>query len=161
MKIALLIIDMQKVFLEDKKEQLNVEGACEYINYVAESIRSKKHLVIHVQDVEGADEINSESLAFIPEINVDQQDICIRKEQSNAFRNTELESILKENDVKLVIVAGFAAEHCVLFTYNGAIERGFKAVILQNGILSTKSDVITQTYRDRNIISYNVLPFIV
>ncbi|PEJ47733.1 isochorismatase [Bacillus sp. AFS002410] len=161
MKIALLIIDMQKIFLEDKKEQLNVEGACEYINYVAESIRSKKHLVIHVQDVEGADEINSESLAFIPEINVDQQDICIRKEQSNAFWNTELESILKENDVKLVIVAGFAAEHCVLFTYNGAIERGFKAVILQNGILSTKSDVITQTYRDRNIISYNVLPFIV
>ncbi|MFB7140669.1 cysteine hydrolase family protein [Gottfriedia sp. NPDC056225] len=161
MKIALLIIDMQKIFLEDKKEQLNVEGACEYINYVAESIRSNKHLVIHVQDVEGADEINSESLAIIPEINVDQQDICIRKEQSNAFWNTELESILIENDIKLVIVAGFAAEHCVLFTYNGAIERGFKAVILQNGILSTKSDIITQTYRDRNIISYNVLPFIV
>ncbi|QKE72805.1 isochorismatase family protein [Arthrobacter citreus] len=161
MKIALLIIDMQKIFLEDKKEQLNVEAACEYINYVAESIRSNKHLVIHVQDVEGADEINSESLAIIPEINVDQQDICIRKEQSNAFWNTELESILIENDVKLVIVAGFAAEHCVLFTYNGAIERGFKAVILQNGILSTKSDIITQTYRDRNIISYNVLPFIV
>ncbi|PGS49427.1 isochorismatase family cysteine hydrolase [Bacillus sp. AFS041924] len=161
MKIAFLIIDMQKIFLEDKKESLNVESACEYINYVASQIRSKNHLVIHVQDIEGADDINSDLLSFIPEIKVEEQDICMTKEDSNAFWNTELEQILKGNDVKLVIIAGFAAEHCVLFTYNGASERGFKPVILQNGILSTKSDVITQTYRDRNIISYNVVPFIV
>ncbi|MGG2027099.1 isochorismatase family protein [Gottfriedia sp. S16(2024)] len=161
MKIAFLIIDMQKIFLEDKKESLNVEGACEYINYVADCIRSKNHIVIHVQDIEGAEEINSELLSFIPEIKVEEQDICVSKEHSNAFWNTELEQILKGNDVELVIIAGFAAEHCVLFTYNGASERGFKPVLLQNGILSTKSDVIIQTYRDRNIISYNVVPYII
>jgi nicotinamidase-related amidase len=161
MKIGFLIIDMQKIFLEDKKELLNVEGACEYINYVADRIRSKNHLVIHVQDIEGADELDSELLSFIPEIKVEEQDICVSKEHSNAFWNTELEQILKGNDVELVIIAGFAAEHCVLFTYNGASERGFKPVLLQNGILSTKSDVITQTYRDRNIISYNVVPYII
>jgi len=161
MKIGFLIIDMQKIFLEDKKELLNVEGACEYINYVADRIRSKNHLVIHVQDIEGADELNSELISFIPEIKVEEQDICVSKEHSNAFWNTELEQILKGNEVELVIIAGFAAEHCVLFTYNGASERGFKPVLLQNGILSTKSDVITQTYRDRNIISYNVVPYII
>lgn len=161
MKIGFLIIDMQKIFLQNQYEMLNVEGACEYINYVANLIRSKNHLVIHIQDIEGSNEMNSELLSFIPEIKVDKEDICITKEHSNAFWNTELEHILLENGISLVVIAGFAAEHCVLFTYNGAIERGFKSVILQNGILSTKSDVITQTYRDRNIISHPVIPFIV
>ena len=161
MKIGFLIIDMQKIFLQDQYEALNVEGACEYINYVANLIRSKNHLVIHIQDIEGSNEINSELLSIIPEIKVDKEDVCITKEHSNAFWNTELEQILLDNGISLAIIAGFAAEHCVLFTYNGAIERGFKSVILQNGILSTKSDVITQTYRDRNIISHPVIPFII
>jgi nicotinamidase-related amidase len=161
MKVGLLIIDMQKIFLQDKYEALNVERACEYINYVADSIRSKNHLVVHIQDVEESNENNAELLSFIPEIKVEKEDICITKEHSNAFWNTELEQVLLNNEIKLVIIAGFAAEHCVLFTYNGAAERGFKPVILQNGIISTKSDVITQTYRDRNIISYPVIPFIV
>ncbi|WP_088040973.1 cysteine hydrolase family protein [Bacillus sp. EAC] len=160
MKIGFLIIDMQKIFLQNETEVPNVEGACEYINYVADLMRSKNNFVIHIQDVEGSSEMDAELLSFIPEIKVEKEDICITKEHSNAFWNTELEQILQSNGIDLVIIAGFAAEHCVLFTYNGAIERGFKSVILQNGILSTKSDVITQTYRDRNLISHTVIPFL-
>ncbi|MDQ0087624.1 nicotinamidase-related amidase [Paenibacillus anaericanus] len=161
MKIALLIVDMQKVFLENPKEKLNIDSACEHINYVADLLRSKNHCVIHIQDIEGAEDIHSESLDIISAIKVEDQDIKVTKEESNAFWNTELEQILKDQGIGLVIVAGFAAEHCVLFTYNGAKERGFTTVILQNGILSTNSDVISHTYRDRNIISYPVIEFIV
>ncbi|WP_088071808.1 cysteine hydrolase family protein [Gottfriedia luciferensis] len=160
MKSAFLIIDMQKNLLQDQEEVMNVESACEYINHVADLFRAKNHLVIHVQDMEGANEDNSESYSIIPEINVLEQDLCITKEHSNAFWDTKLEQILHENGVNLIVIAGFAAEHCVLFTYNGANERGFNAVILQHGILSTKSDVITQTYRDRNIVSYKVIPYL-
>ncbi|WP_139490024.1 cysteine hydrolase family protein [Brevibacillus dissolubilis] len=161
MKIGLLVIDMQQIFLDGQKEALHVAEACEYINYVADLLRSKDHLVIHIQDTEGADETNADLLAFIPEIKVAPQDICMTKEYSNAFWKTELEQILTSNGVGLVMIAGFAAEHCVLFTYNGAIERGFTTVILQNGILSTKSDAITQTYRDRNLISHPVIKYLV
>lgn len=160
MKVGFLIIDMQKNILSDQKVAMNVEGACEYINYVADLIREKNNVVIHIQDVEGASDIDDDSLSIIPEIKVEQQDICIKKVHSNAFWETELEQVLRDRDISLLIIAGFAAEHCVLFTYNGAMERGFKPVILQNGILSTKSDVITQTYRDRHIISYSAIPFI-
>lgn len=161
MKIGFLIVDMQNVFLQDQREKLNVERACEHINYVAELLRSKNHCVIHIQDIEGAEDLDSELIDIIPEIKVEQNDIRITKEESNAFWNTELEQILSKQEIGLVIVAGFAAEHCVLFTYNGAKERGFKTVILQNGIISTNSDVISITYRDRNIISYPVIEFIV
>ncbi|MFB5762437.1 cysteine hydrolase family protein [Paenibacillus medicaginis] len=161
MKIGFLIVDMQNTFLKNQLEVPNVQEACEYINYVAELLRKNHHLVVHIQDIEGSDETSSELLEVIPEITVDQKDIRITKEYSNAFWKTDLEQILVNNGISLVIIAGFAAEHCVLFTYNGAIERGFKSVILQNGILSTKPDIINQTYRDRNMISYPVIESIV
>ncbi len=159
MKIGLLVVDMQSIFLQDEMEKLNVGRACEYINFVADLLRSKSHFVIHIQDIEGMEESNTDLFNIIPEIKVDQNDIKITKENSNAFWKTELEQILLNNDIGLVIVAGFAAEQCVLFTYNGAIERGFKTVILQNGIISIHSDVINLTYRDRNIISYPVIEY--
>lgn len=99
-------------------------------------------------------------LEFIPEIVVEPNDIQMTKEYSNAFWKTELEMMLREKEIGLVVVAGFAAEHCVLFTYNGAIERGFKTVILQKGILSTQDDAIHNTYSDRHMISYPVIEFL-
>lgn len=157
MKIALLIIDMQKTFLDDKKENLGVARACEYINYVAKLLRAMDNYIVHVRDVEGADDINSEELQIISDVEIEISDIQITKEASNAFWNTELENILREKEVELVVVSGFAAENCVLFTYNGAIERGFKTVMLQNGIASEFNDTIVSINRDRNLISYPVI----
>ncbi|MFP4977314.1 cysteine hydrolase family protein [Paenibacillus sp. CN-4] len=161
MTIAQLIIDMQTVYLEEEPlESKRIEQACMYINYVAEQLRSKEQIVVHVQDVEGLTEENQASYQVIPEISVLASDLRVQKRHSNAFWQTELEEMLRSRGVELVIISGFAAEHCVLFTYNGAAERGFKPVILQNGILSAKSDIISSTYRDRNLISYPVVEFL-
>lgn len=161
MKIALLIVDMQKIFLDKSKVITGIDKACEYINYSTELLRSKSHIIVHVKDVEGESEENKQLFEFIPEIIIKEGDIKIRKIKSNSFWDTELENILHKNKVELVIVSGFAAENCVLFTYNGAIERNFKAVILQNGIVSENKSSILETYRDRNIISYPVIEFII
>ncbi|MEY8744469.1 hypothetical protein AB9M62_34715 [Bacillales bacterium AN1005] len=47
------------------------------------------------------------------------------------------------------------------FTYHGAEERGFKPVLLQNGILSAHPDAITSALRDRNVVSYPVIDYLV
>ncbi|RAP75858.1 cysteine hydrolase family protein [Paenibacillus montanisoli] len=159
MRVGFLIIDMQAVYLEDLDKKV-IEHACAYINHVSGLIRDKGHVVIHIQDVEGMLESNRESFGIIPEVRIDESDLKVSKESSNAFWQTELEQILLEQNVELVIIAGFAAEHCVLFTYNGAIERGFKAVLLQNGILSTHADIIASTYRDRNLISHTAINYL-
>ncbi|OPA73721.1 isochorismatase [Paenibacillus selenitireducens] len=161
MKLALLVIDMQNVFLQEDKDRYNVGTACEYINHVAGLLREHGHVVIHVQDVEDAGTVTEEELDFIPEIYLDQRDLRLTKEKSNAFWDTQLERILVEQGVGLVVVAGFAAEHCVLFTYNGAMERGFKAAILQKGIVSSQPEAITATYRDRHVVSYPVIDYLV
>ena len=124
-------------------------------------LRSNDHVVVHVQDVEGLEESSPEDYRIISEVNVNEKDLTVTKESSNAFWQTELESTLKSHGVELVIISGFAAEECVLFTYNGAMERGFRPVMLQNGILSTHQEAVTSTYRDRNVISYPVVDYLI
>ncbi|RED66136.1 cysteine hydrolase family protein [Cohnella lupini] len=160
MKIGFLVIDMQAIHLEDIEKKI-ISRACEYINYVSDLIRESNHVVIHIQDIEGMTESNKDLYDTIPDIHIRDKDLTLTKENSNAFWKTELEQILINQGIECIIIAGNAAEHCVLFTYNGAIERGFNAVILQNGILSTKNDAITSTYRDRNIISYPVIKYLI
>lgn len=158
MKTALLIVDMQKNFLEPlRRERLEIAHSCEYINHVAGLLRKSGQVVVHIKDVEGAGDVSSPELDTIDEIVRQDGDIELTKEASNSFWETGLEQMLRELEVGLVIVAGFAAEHCVTFTYNGAIERGFRAVILQDGILSRDKANLLEVYRNRNTISYPVL----
>lgn len=160
MKIGFLIIDMQAVHLQEL-EKKTIDRACEYINYVSDALRSNNHAVIHIQDTEGMTDANREDYRTIPDVQQTEQDFIVTKESSNAFWKTELERLLAEHGIELVILAGFAAEQCVVFTYNGAAERGFKPVLLQNGILSTHQDAITSMYRDRNVISYPVVNYLI
>ena len=135
-------------------------AACEYINYVSKLLREKGQVVVHIQDVEGSSEDTDPAARnVIPEITVDPKDIRITKEYSNAFWQTDLEQVLRDQGVGFVIVAGFSAEYCVTFTTNGAVERGFKAVILQRGIVSEKADAIQSIYRDRHVVSYQAIEF--
>ena len=160
MKIGFLVIDMQSVHLEGI-ERATVNRACEYINYVSDILRSKSHTVIHIQDIEGITDSSRDVYHTIPEVQIHDGDLILTKEHTNSFWKTELEQTLRDQGVDFIVIAGNAAEHCVLFTYNGALERGFNPVILQNGILSTHPDVITSTYRDRHIISYPVIKYLI
>ncbi len=99
-------------------------------------------------------------MALIGEIERHEDDLCLDKIPSNAFCKTELADLLNQRNVGLVVVSGFAAEYCVLFTYNGAIENGFKAAMLQNGILSNDPAEVYSCYKLRHTISYPVLEFL-
>lgn len=157
MNCALLVIDMQKCFIAEYREPNGVKECCEYINYTASLLRKAGQTVIHIQDVEEADEVGPEMIEFVDEITVEPSDLRVKKLQSNAFWETDLESIIQERKIDLLILAGQAAEFCVVFTYNGAWERGHKAVILQNGVVSQKPDRVAHLYADRHLISYPVI----
>ncbi|HCN36257.1 MAG: isochorismatase family protein [Ignavibacteria bacterium] len=159
-RIALLNIDMQKIYLKDVAEQKDITEVCEYINYTADILRNKNQEVIHIKDIENLTEEDKNEYEIIPEIKIREGEKIITKIYGNSFWETELESYLKTKNINFLILSGFAAENCVLFTYNGAIERKFTPVILQNGILSSKKDNVFSTYRDRQIISYSAVNFI-
>lgn len=65
--------------------------------------------------------------------------------------------MLRERGVEFVIVSGFAAEYCVLFTLNGAEERGFGASLLQHGISGLTKQHIDSTYILRPTVSLETI----
>lgn len=158
MKAALLIIDMQKHCIESIGKDQRFFRAVDRINGVSALFRERGHAVVRIQDVEGMeDDPDNPSIAIVSEIEHGKGDLFLRKVYSNAFWKTELEAILRSLGVEFVVASGYCAEHCVLFTYQGALERGFHAAILQKGILSPNPDEIAVIYRDREIISQSAL----
>jgi nicotinamidase-related amidase len=157
MKLGLVVIDMQKCFLSKYADTNAIGDCCEYINYAGELLRKAGHIVIHVKDVEDAGEVPADELEFIDKIKIDPTDLHVEKIYSNAFWKTDLENLIQENSIDLLILCGQAAEHCVLFTYNGAQERDHTVVVLQNGVISRKPGRVSALLEDRNTISYPVI----
>ncbi|QAY65741.1 cysteine hydrolase family protein [Paenibacillus protaetiae] len=160
MRIALLIVDMQKKFIcnEDIDRAALIQTS-EYINQIADSLRANGHYVVHIRDVEDWTEETADSYEMIAEVKTEESDLHISKLYSNAFWHTELELTLRERNVQFVIVAGYASEYSVLFTYNGAREQGFKSVILQDGIICRKDNRPHYTVREQPVI-YSAKPFL-
>lgn len=157
MKSALIIIDMQNGFLDEYADSSTIPSACEVINYVSELMRDAGQTIIHVRDVEDADEMSEHDLAITDQIVVKPDDQHIEKVYSNAFFGTSLRSLLEERGVEFVILCGQAAEHCVVFTYNGAIEQGLTPTVLQEGVLSANVGRVEALMQDRNVISHAVV----
>lgn len=158
MKVALLIVDMQNGCREETQYKAEFDKAIEYINEISQYFRQKNYPVIIVQDIEvGAPETTE--FECVENLIISNKDIVVHKKQCNAFWETELDALLKEQEVDGVIVSGFAAEYCVLFTYNGAKERGYSTFLLQNGIAGYDNEEIKRIQLVRSVISYDALKY--
>lgn len=160
MSIALLIIDMQKEFNAIEPCKKSIKEALEYINEVSDMFRKANKPVIIIQDEEADDGPGSEGFELMDDLVTHPSDHNITKVYSNAFWKTNLTNLLESLDVEFVVVSGFAAEHCVLFSLNGALERGFGASLLQNGIAGFDEEIVKQTQLCRPIISLEALNYI-
>jgi nicotinamidase-related amidase len=139
MKVALLIIDMQKEFYSGS--QVTADSLREAVWGINEAItifRAKGWPVFAVQHVNQAEGLAPGAKGFeLPdELNVLETDGHIHKTYSNAFVKTGLERQLRDLGVDTVVVSGFCAEYCVLNTCRGAEDLDFQAMLLREGIAS-------------------------
>ena len=155
MNSALLIIDMQNAFLNEYHDSdTAISNACEVINYCSQLMRDADQTVIHIRDISEAEDFAPEELAIFSGVTVKDTDLHLEKTFSNAFHETDLSRLLKERDIGFVILCGQAAEHCVVFSYNGAIEHGYSPTVLQEGVLSNTPGRAEALMEDRNVISH-------
>lgn len=161
MSAALLIIDMQNGCREDCLCKSEFDSAIQYINEAAGLFRAKQLPVIIVQDVEVGGGPGSPGFEFVSTINRADTDIVVHKQFCNAFWKTRLEEILHEHNVEFVVISGFAAEYCVVFSYNGAVERGFKTSLLQHGVAGCEVEEIKRIQLLRPVISLQALEYLV
>ena len=156
MHIALLIIDVQKAFLNDRKGTKVFDDTMAYINATAALFRKSNHPVYIIRDIEEGD---GEDYLNVSELMVTPEDKEVLKVNNNSFWKTDLEKQLKDNQIEAVVLCGNAYEHCVTATYFGAKERGFKPLMLQHGIFADHTESLIDIYQNRPLISYTALSF--
>ena len=159
MKCAFLIIDMQKGCREFCKCQKEFDGTVEYINEAARIFREKDLPVVKVLDIGVGKGPGSSEFEFVDSIITHDNDIVIYKEYNNAFFKTKLNEKLQELGVEFVVISGFAAEYCVLFSYNGAKEMGYGVSLLQNGIAGVEYEEAKKMQLLRPVISLEALEY--
>jgi nicotinamidase-related amidase len=139
MKLALMIIDMQKEFYVGKTLS-QMDRATEYINAVIPLFEAKELPIIWVQDIDEEDGAvpGTDGFEIIDSLQPKTDSLRIHKRYGNSFNKTECDNILKDNSIDTVVITGFCAEYCVLSTYRGAKDLDYFPVILKNGIASTE-----------------------
>lgn len=160
MKIALLVIDMQKqyAFANEEKTCLTLK-AVEVINPVIDLFREKSLPIICIQHMEKDAGVipGTEGFNNIEELAILHSDIHVTKTYGNGFNKTNLEETLQELNVDTVIITGYCAEHCVLSTYRGALDADITPIILRNGLSSGSRENIRFVENISEVISFGAL----
>lgn len=77
---------------------------------------------------------------IIDEIKPDSEDYVIHKQRFNAFYQTELEMMLRCNNIKTLIICGIITEVCVESTVREAFIRDFDVIEVTDGVGSWEQD---------------------
>jgi nicotinamidase-related amidase len=67
------------------------------------------------------------------------RDYFVLKPANSAFYSTTLETLLRELKVRTLIVAGLAADNCILFTAHDAYLRGFRLYVPEDCVASQRA----------------------
>lgn len=161
MNSALLIIDMQKGFLDNRICYPSINSTLEYINAAVELFNEIRKPIFTIQDEDAKEEPGPKSYELIDSLKKEMiNHHKISKIYSNAFWKTSLEKDLRSQNINFLVLAGFAAEGCVNYTYNGARERDFNVVLLKNGITSYQERYTQFIQEICATISYSTLSFL-
>jgi len=133
---ALLIIDMQRGSFASKKAQRDVQPLITRLNALAERARQRGVPVIFVQhDGPAGDDFHPEAPGWrlLPDLTIRKDDKLVRKQSCDAFLHTELEQLLRDADVRKLIITGSATDYCVDTTVRSALGRGYRTIVPSDG----------------------------
>jgi nicotinamidase-related amidase len=158
MKMALLVIDLQKAYYKGA-DAASMDSAAEYVNAILPAFRAKGLPVVWIQHVDeddgavpgkpGFDLIDG--LAPLP------GEPRIEKRYNNSFNKTGLASLLAKEGVDTVVISGYCAEACVLSTYRGALDLDLAPVLFRKAIASGSPENLAFVERISGLVSYGFL----
>ena len=129
MKTALLVIDMQQGLFNTPPYEL--EEVVERINQLTRAARKADQTVIWVMH-----EKEGSPLAYLspgwqlqPGLQREPSDQEVRKTTPDAFLRTELQTLLDAEQVKQLVICGYACEFCVDTTVRQAAARGYPVTL--------------------------------
>jgi len=127
---AVVVIDMQRAFVEGSGAIPQIGTVLTAAQRQVKAARAAGALVVFLQNDGAAGEPDQPetagwTLAFEPQVG----DVVVRKKHDNGFVGTDLDSLLRDRDVKTISICGVMSEMCVAATARSAMERGYEVVL--------------------------------
>ena len=129
---ALLIIDMQIGSFSPYSARYNTMEVISKINQLAEAFHQQNDKIIYIKHNGSKENClipNTTEYNILPELVQNTTDITVVKEANDAFYQTELESILKQNSITQLYICGCATDYCVDATVKSALTKDYELFI--------------------------------
>lgn len=82
-----------------------------------------------------------------------RSNFIIEKDSPNIFKSAELNAILSDCQVKEIVITGFNAEYCCLFSAIIATDRGYKVTYIEDAT-ATVNNGYTYEMQDLDIVDF-------
>ena len=147
---ALVIINMQNAWIEKTSEYYlwNLDTMIEKINYLIAYAREMGYKIIFINhhEPEGAFALDNPLSDFIPELNIDKDDIIINKFKVSSFYNTKLESELAW--IRNIVVCWALTNLCVRMFVEEAYDREYRIALIDDLTVAYSDDLHDMTLQD-------------
>lgn len=137
-KRAVIAIDIQNDYFPSGKFTLaGIENAASAAGKVLAAAREKGDLVIHVRH-EFADPAapffnpGTQGAEIHPSARPIEGETVITKNFVNAFRNTDLKSVLDRNGIESVVIVGAMSHMCIDAATRAAADLGYKTTVIND-----------------------------
>jgi len=167
MNSALLVIDVQKVYTDSESELYceDSKGIVERINCLIEKFRKEKapiYLIRHMHKTDGSDlgrmfdftgeaeedfnfKEGSEEVEYDDRLVKHKKAVEIVKNRYSAFEGTKLDSMLKKEGSKKVVICGFMTNFCCESTARSAHDKEYYVDFIIDATGTPGTDNFDQT----------------
>ncbi|CAN2040619.1 nicotinamidase/pyrazinamidase [Candidatus Magnetomoraceae bacterium gMMP-15] len=147
-KNTLIIVDMVYDFMDKYGTLFCGEKARQIIPFIQKRLndfRNKGDMVIYLQDTHLVNDkefdrfpkhciAGTQGNQIIPELKPQSGEIIIQKQRFSGFFKTNLDKILKDNNVESVELVGVCTSICVMDTASGLADRDYSITIPKEGV---------------------------
>ena len=138
---ALLVIDVQKGLFERAIPIYKAKAFLANLNTLIWKARQAGVPVIFIQHANQKTLVReSDAWQLHPEIRPLDDETIIHKLHGNAFIDTGLQALLTESHVGELVITGLVTHGCVRATSLGALDLGYKVVLVSDGHSSFSKD---------------------
>ena len=131
---ALLIIDVQNRLFNLKNKVHKSNELLQKIKTLEKYAHERNMMVVYIQhENQTTIKFDSEPWKLHKELSPNENDIRIRKKENNAFFETDLNTMLKENSITKLFICGLLSNLCVYNTCLGALEFKYETILISDG----------------------------
>lgn len=143
MKTALILVDIQNDYFDNGKMPLYGSGeAGENARRILEKFRAENGIIVHVRHIA----LQPGATFFVPETEGSEihasvmpleTEKVITKHFPNSFRETQLLSFLRENEITELVICGMMTHMCIDATTRAAKDLGFNITLIGDACATT------------------------